>query len=110
MKRIEAYVQPHRLNKVVGALHALPSFPGFTVFDAHGQGHGRGAGGHYAYGQDGLLFHEHRVVVMVCEDDEADRLAQTIAQAAHTGRKGDGIVVISEVTQLLRIRDAGSTS
>ena len=41
MKRIEATLQPHRLTKVVHALHALPHFPGFTVYDAHGQGHGR---------------------------------------------------------------------
>ena len=41
MKRLEAFIQPHRLNKVIRALHELPRFPGFTVCNAHGQGHER---------------------------------------------------------------------
>jgi nitrogen regulatory protein PII len=41
MKRIEASLQQHRLNKVIHALRALPQFPGFTVFGAQDQGHGR---------------------------------------------------------------------
>lgn len=109
MKRIEAFIQPHRLNKVVTALHALPMFPGFTVFDAHGQGHGRGKGGHFAYGDGGLLFHEHCVLVILCDDTDAEVIAKAIATAAHTGRTGDGIVSISDVMKVLRIRDAGGT-
>jgi nitrogen regulatory protein P-II 1 len=108
MKRIEAFIQPHRLNKVVSALHALPRFPGFSVFHAHGQGQGHGTGGHYAYDEGGLLFHEHRALVVFCEDTEAPLVASEIAKAAHTGQHGDGIVVISDVTNLLRIRDVGS--
>ncbi len=106
MKRIEAFIQPHRLNRVVSALHALPRFPGFTVFDAQGQGHGRGAGGHYAYGEEqGLLYHARCVVVVLCEDAEADNIADTIARAAHTGNSGDGVVVVSDVARVLNVRE-----
>ncbi|MGH8505952.1 MAG: P-II family nitrogen regulator [Stenotrophobium sp.] len=110
MKQITAYLQPHRLSKVVRALHGLARFPGFTVLDAHGQGHGCGAGGHHAYDDDGLMYHERCMFVVVCEDGEADAVAELIAQAAHTGNKGDGIVVIADVSQILRIRDAGGGS
>ena len=109
MKRVEAFIKPHRLNKVVSALHALPSFPGFSVLSLHGQGHGRGAGGHYAYGEGTLLLHESCLLVIVCEDQDAEHVAAAILQSAYTGRQGDGIVLISEVTQLLRIRDAGAS-
>ena len=110
MIRIEAFIQPHRLNKTISALHALPSFPGFTVFDAHGQGHGRGQGGHYAYGEDqGLLLHSRRVLVIYCNDHQADEIANIIVQAAHTGNSGDGIVVMSEVNALLRVNKVGGT-
>jgi nitrogen regulatory protein P-II 1 len=109
MKRIEAVVQRHRLSKIVSALHALPHFPGFTVFDAHGQGQGRGSGGHYVYGEEpALLYHERCALVIFCEDSEADEIARTIAGAAHTGNGGDGIVVVSEVGGILRVRDGGS--
>lgn len=108
MKRIEAFLRPHRLGKVIAALHALPHFPGFTVFDAHGQGHGRGTGGHYVYGEDeGFLLHERCVLVVICADEQADGIADLIAGAAHTGNKGDGIVAITSLEGVRRIRDAG---
>lgn len=107
MKRIEVMIKPHQLSKVVAALHALPRFPGFTVFNAHGQGQGRGAGGHYAYGEDDdLLFHAQRVLVIICKDDEVHDIAHVIASTAHTGHHGDGIIAISDLLELQRIRDA----
>ena len=106
MKRIEAFLQPDRLSRVVAALHALPRFPGFTVLNAHGQGRGRGAGGSYVYGEvDGLLYHSNRMLIVFCEDGDADMISELIASVAHTGHAGDGIVVTSPVSQIRRIRD-----
>jgi len=106
MKQLTAFVQPHRLSRVVEALHDSPSFPGFTVLEAHGQGHGRGAGGHYAPGSEGLLYHERSVLIVVCDDSEVVTLAERIARAAHTGNNGDGVVTIGALDAVLRIRDA----
>ena len=107
MKRIEAFIQPHRVNKVVTALHALPHFPGFTVMNAHGQGHGRGTGGHFMLTRDeGLLFHDRVVLVVVCDEQDATEIALVIARSAHTGNKGDGLVVISDISEVIHIRAA----
>ena len=105
MKQLAAYVQPHRLTRVVRALHEAPRFPGFTVLHAHGQGRGRGAGGRYAFGGDELLYHERCVVVVVCEDEEAAALADSIARAAHTGKQGDGLVTICPIESVVRVRE-----
>ena len=111
MKRIEGIIQPHRLSKVVTALHALPRFPGFTTFGAHGQGRGRGRGGHFAYGHEsGLMYHERCILVVICADIEADAIAQIISQTAHTGRPGDGIVSISAVENVHRVRQSAGES
>lgn len=110
MMRIEAFIQPHRLSRIVTALHSLPRFPGFTVFDAHGQGPGRGAGGHYDYAEDSVLHHRHTVLVVICEDDEEPALTNVIVQSAHTGKRGDGIVVVSPVARVIRIRDVTPTT
>jgi len=110
MKKITAFIRAHRLDKVAAALHELPRFPGFTVSDGHGQGHGRGAGGHYAYGQGGLLYHPQRVVTVVCEDDEAEPVADAIARAARSGEPGDGLVVIEPVAAVRRIRATGGAA
>lgn len=110
MKKVCAYIKSHRLEKVIAKLHELPRFPGFTVLDGHGQGHGRGAGGHYAYGQDGLLYHPQRVLQVLCEDDEAEAVATCIARCAHSGLPGDGLVTIEPVDSLRRIRDVGGAA
>ena len=110
MKRIEAIIQPHKLSKVVSALHALPHFPGFTVFDAHGQGHGRGKGGTFAADAgEGFLYHRRCVVVVLCEEDFVSRIVEAIIDASHTGQAGDGFVSIAEVDSLTRIRTAGAS-
>lgn len=106
MKRIEAYLAPHRLTFVIHKLHELPRFPGLTIANAHGQGHGRGEGGHYAYDKDCLTYLDRKLLTVICEDAEASAIAEIIATVAHTGNKGDGIVVISEVSQVIRIREA----
>jgi nitrogen regulatory protein P-II 1 len=105
MKRIEAFLQPHRLTHVMHKLHELPRFPGLTVIDAHGQGHGRGAGGHFMYDEQCLIYHGRKLLIVICEDAEASAIAQVIASAAHTGNPGDGIVAVSKIADLLRIRD-----
>lgn len=108
MKRIEAIIQPHRLKHVVLALHELPRFPGFTVVDTHGQGRGKGTGGHFVYEPDeGLVYHKRRMLIVVCEDKEARLIAELIAKAAHTGRAGDGLVAITTLDDALRIREFG---
>lgn len=109
MKQFTAFVQPHRLNRVVKALHEAPRFPGFTVLHAHGQGHGRGAGGRFAFGSEDLLYHDRCVVVVICQDEEAAALAEALARAAHTGTHGGGLVTISPIESVLLIRDAVAT-
>ncbi len=106
MMQVTAYLQRHRLSKVIHALHELPRFPGFTVFDGHGQGHGHGAGGHYASDDDRLLYESRSVLVVICEDSEAETIARLIARSARTGNKtGDGIVSISPVFSVLNIHE-----
>ena len=109
MKQLTAFVQPHRLSRVVRALHDAPRFPGFTVLHAHGQGHGRGAGGRYAFGGEDLLYHDRCVVVVICQDEEAAALAEAIARAAHTGTSGDGLVTVSPIESVSLIREAPSS-
>jgi nitrogen regulatory protein P-II 1 len=110
MKRIEAFLQPHRVSRVVRALHELPHFPGFTTFEARGHGHGRGADGHYVAEGEGLVYHERQILIVICSDAEADAIVETIVRAAHTGAKHDGIVAVSDVLQVRRIGETSHPS
>ena len=104
MKRIEAIIQLHKLSKVVTALHALPRFPGFTVLHAHGQGHGKGVGGVFAYdNKEGLLYNRCSVLLILCEAQSSTTIVETIRSAAHTGQAGDGLISIVDVDSIIRI-------
>jgi len=104
MKEITAIIQPHTLSHVMHALHELPHFPGVTLLDAHGQGRGRGTGGAFRPTEENFAFHKKTVLLVTCDDAHADPLIAAIAQAAHTGNKGDGLITVKDVARVIRIR------
>ena len=105
MKQMTAILQPHRLEKVEEALHRLPHLPGFTVFKAHG--HARGHGPDHAYVADEWDpdSHPRLVLLIYCADEHVVGLVQTIENAARTGQPGDGIVAVTEVADIVRIKN-----
>ena len=104
MKEIRAIVQPHMLDRVVRALHELPHFPGLTLQPADGQSRGRGPQGAYLGDEEGVPYHKKAIVEIVCDDASADGFVETIRAAAHTGRPGDGMIFVSDITRVVRIR------
>jgi nitrogen regulatory protein PII len=104
---VTALVRPHMEGNVVNALHELPEFPGFSITEVRGQGHGRGAGGSYQATEFDLTYHRFLQLQIVCRSDAADKICRTIAEAAWTGRKGDGVIFTTDAHSLVRIREAG---
>lgn len=104
MKEITAIIQPHVLSHVMQALHALPHFPGITLFDSHGQGRGRGAGGAFRPTEENFTFHKKIVLLINCDATHADLIVATLLKAARTGNKGDGLITIKDVASVIRIR------
>ncbi len=104
MKEITAIIQPHTLSRVMHALYALPHFPGVTLLDAHGQGRGRGTGGAFRPTEENFSFHKKTMLIVTCDDAQADTLVAAIAHAARTGHAGDGLVTVKDVARVIRIR------
>jgi nitrogen regulatory protein P-II 1 len=104
MKEIKASIQPHMLGRVMQALHALPHFPGVTILDAAGQGRGRGAGGAYRVTEEEIFFHQRKRIEVVCADELAATIVEAIQKSAHTGHPGDGLIVVTNIHEAVRIR------
>ena len=108
MNEITAIIQPHTLSKVMHALRELPSFPGVTLMDAHGQGqgqgHGLGKGGAFRPTEDSFAFHKKTLLLINCEATQTEEIVRAIAHTAHTGNKGDGIITVKDVGRTIRIR------
>lgn len=100
---VTAVIKPHKLEEVKDALRDI-GITGLTVDEV--KGHGR-QGGHTEtyrgaeYTVD--LLPKVRVEVL-CDSADADKVADTVADAARTGKIGDGKIWITSVDRVLRIR------
>lgn len=104
MKEIKAVIQPHMLSRVREALEELPHFPGMTITKCRGLGRGRGEGGSFVQTEDEFQYQERECLVIVCADEQTAEIAEIISVKAHTGNPGDGIIAISDVATVTRIR------
>lgn len=93
MKLIVAIIKPFKVTELVDLLHRVPGFPGMTVVSGRGFGRSRGRAADLETGAN-TDFNGHEVVLVAAPEDQARRLAELIAKAAHTGRPGDGKVLI----------------
>jgi nitrogen regulatory protein P-II 1 len=104
MKKIEAIIQPHKLEEVKDALKGI-GIDGMTITEV--RGHGRQKGHKEVY--RGMEYQVDLLpkikLEMVVSSDRADQVANTLAAAARTGKIGDGKIFIYEVAEAIRIRN-----
>ena len=104
MKRIEAIIQPFKLDDVREALKGV-GVDGMTIYDV--RGHGRQKGHKEVYrGQEYEvdLLPKVKVEVVVSEA-RVDETVKAIVEAARTGKIGDGKVFLYPVEEAIRIRN-----
>jgi nitrogen regulatory protein P-II 1 len=103
VKLITAIIKPFKLDEVKTALKEAGVL-GMTVSEI--QGFGRQAGHTEVYrGAEYTVDFVPKVKVEILADaSEAERLAGVIADAARTGKIGDGKIWITEVDNVMRIR------
>ncbi len=111
MKKIEAIVQPFKLDEVKEALIAI-GIEGITVSEV--RGHGRQKGHKEVYrGQEYEVDLLPKVKLeIVVGADRAESVIATLVKSARTGKIGDGKIFVFEVEQAIRIRndDRGETA
>jgi nitrogen regulatory protein P-II 1 len=104
MKKLEAIIQPFKLDDVKEALKAI-GIDGMTITEV--RGHGRQKGHKEVYrGQEYNVDLLPKVKVeVVVSDDRADQVIKTITAAARTGKIGDGKLFVYDVAEAIRIRN-----
>jgi nitrogen regulatory protein P-II 1 len=103
MYLVTAVLKPHRLEDVTTALKDL-DVSGVTVSEVQGFGQQRGHTEVYRGSEYKVDFVPKVMVQVVCNATEAEKIADVIADAARTGKIGDGKIWITEVTRVIRIR------
>ena len=104
MKKIEAIIQPFKIDDVKEALIGI-GIDGMTISEV--RGHGRQKGHKEVYrGQEYNVDLLPKVKVeMVVAADRADEVLQALSGAARTVKIGDGKIFVTEVTEAIRIRN-----
>ena len=104
MKRIEAIIQPYKLDDVREALKGV-GVDGMTIYDV--RGHGRQKGHKEVYrGQEYEVDLLPKVKVeIVVADARVEETVKAVVESARTGKIGDGKVFISSIDEVFRIRN-----
>lgn len=104
MKKIEAIIQPFKLEEVKEALKAI-NVDGMTVTEV--RGHGRQKGHTEIY--RGREYHVDLIpkvkLEMVVASDRSEDVIRAIVGAARTGKIGDGKIFVYDLGEAIRIRN-----
>ena len=104
MKEIKAIIQMHRLSEVIDALQGMDGLHGVTVSEVKGFGHHRGGAEKNRTAEDLIDYAKKAKLEIVVPDQLAGAVVQTILKHARTGRAGDGLLFVSTVDEVFRIR------
>jgi nitrogen regulatory protein P-II 1 len=103
VKKVEAIIKPFKLDDVKDALHEV-GVSGMTVTEVKGFGRQKGHTELYRGAEYVIDFLPKVKVEVVVEDSLVANVLDAVANAARTGRIGDGKIFVSPVEQAIRIR------
>jgi len=99
MKLIVAVVRPFKLDEIVTVLETVEGFTGMTVVDSEGFGQRL-----LSAAADALdPFKPNKRIEIVSSDDAVNEIVAAIKNAAHTGKKGDGLISVLPLDSVVLI-------
>ena len=104
MQKIEAIIQPSKLDAVKDAL-VEAGISGITISEARGHGRQKGHTEFYRGREYAVDLLPKIKLELVVADAMLEAAIQAIANTARTGRIGDGKIFISRIDEAIRIRN-----
>lgn len=103
MVKIEAVIKPHALEKVRAALTEI-GITGMTIYEVKGFGHQKGHSELYRGAEYTVDFLPKLKLETIIPDEKEAQVMEAIAEAAGTGKIGDGKIFVYAVDKAMRIR------
>jgi nitrogen regulatory protein P-II len=103
MKAVVAVIKPFKLEDVKEALWSL-GVKGMTLAEVQGFGRQRGHTEVYRGAEYEVDFVPKARIEVLIEDDKVEDVVEAIANAARTGKIGDGKVWVLPVDSVVRVR------
>ncbi|MGH1565999.1 MAG: P-II family nitrogen regulator [Nitrosopumilus sp.] len=104
MKKLEAIIKNDKLSEVVHAVRDAGA-KGVTVSSIKGQGSGSRPMIRSGRGTTQLRaeYNNMTAIMTVVEDSQVENIVSVISQTAYTGNSGDGVILVSDVVQVVNI-------
>lgn len=103
MKLIKAYIRTYMADKVIHALEKIGA-PRLTAIDIRALGDEIDSRHPEVSSEHAGTYTKMVKLEVVCAEKEAESIANIIVENAQTGYKGDGIIVVSSVEKVTKIR------
>lgn len=103
MKLVTAIVKPFKLDDVREAISEI-GIDGLTVTEVKGFGRQKGHTELYRGAEYQVDFLPKVKLEIAIKDDQVERLVEAVADAAKTGKIGDGKIFVYDLEQAVRIR------
>ena len=103
MKRVEAIIKPFKLDEAKQALSEL-GIQGMTVTEVKGFGRQKGHTELYRGAEYVVDFLPKVRIEVIVPDTESEKVTLALADAARTGKIGDGKIFVTNVEESVRIR------
>lgn len=103
MKLVTAIIKPFKLDDVRESL-SQAGVHGMTVTEVKGFGRQKGHTELYRGAEYVVDFLPKIKIELAISDDQMERVLESIAEAARTGKIGDGKIFVTEVIETIRIR------
>ena len=104
MKKIEAIIQPFKLDEVKNALTGI-GVDGITISEVRGHGRQKGHTEVYRGAEYKVDLIPKVKLEIVAADTRVAQIVQALTDAARSGKIGDGKIFVSSVEDAIRIRN-----
>lgn len=104
MKKIEAIIQPFKLDEVKKTLQGL-GIDGMTISEVRGHGRQKGHTEVYRGQEYNVDLLPKLKMEMVVPSARSEEVIQALSGAARTGKIGDGKIFVYDVAEAVRIRN-----
>jgi len=104
MKKIEAIIQPHKLEEVKEALKTI-GIDGMTITEVRGHGRQKGHKEIYRGMEYNVDLLPKVKLEMVVPDTRVEEVVSLLVTTARTGKIGDGKIFVYDVAEAVRIRN-----